>query len=190
MRSIAFGIALITMVSMLTLGGAFAEDSKWEDEYGAYDASSAGLTGEFQYEMFEGTATIILPPEYPLHHTFAGKEKGEWSTWSIEARTSGEDWDNLMVISGPGSIQEEIDELLEYNLENNIPIEGRYIETTSGYRAWIGDWSGYDPNTGFSLENSHTAFIDYTDGRHLQVSSSEMSNEAFEELVNSIKVDL
>ena len=168
---------------MLMLGGVFAEDSKWEDEYGAYDASSAGLTGKFEYEMFEGTATIILPLEYPLHHTFAGKEKGEWWAWTIEARTSGEDYDTLSVMSVPGLFQKEID-------ESSILADGRSIETTSGYRAWIKDFTGYDPETGFSLENSHTAIIDYTNGRYLQVSTSEMSNETFQEFVNSIKVDL
>jgi len=141
MRSIAFIAAMILLITLSVLVlGALAEEAKsWEDEYGAYDASSEGLTGKFQYEMFEGTATIILPLEYPLHHTFAGKEKGEWWTWSIEARTSGEDYDNLIVTSYPGSFQDKIDEAIAYNSENNNPNEGRYIETASGYKAWIED---------------------------------------------------
>lgn len=180
----------IALCSVLVLGALAEEAKSYEDDYGIYDASSAGQTGQVQYKMFEGTATINLPPEYALHHMFAGTElAGDDRAWSIEARTPGEDWDNLIVTSYLGSFQDEIDETIAYNAENNNPNDGRYIETASGYKAWIEDLTG--SIDGFSQEDTHIAYVDHTsDGsRYLQVITSKMSNEVFEEFVNSIEVE-
>jgi len=192
MKPIVTSIALCIVLVLGALAednGLYEDDESWEDEYGIYDASSAGQTGQIQYEMSEGTATVNLPPGYALHHTFAGKDENK--SWTIEARTPGKnyDYDILIVMGYPGSFQDAVDETIAYNSENNNPNEGRYIETSSGYKAWIEDLTG--SIDGLDQENSHTAFVDYTsDGsRYLTVIASEMSNEIFEGVVKSIEVE-